>query len=54
MKKKCCKTHVDRALDEVTAKTGSFPILTELSEDEKLSTRCEYCEAAAIYLVADK
>ena len=49
-----CKTHIERALDDFTAKTASFPILTELSEDEKLSTNCDYCEEPAIYLVADK
>jgi CxxH/CxxC protein (TIGR04129 family) len=51
---KCCKTHVEHALDVFVAKTESYPILTELSDAEKLSTKCEYCEEAATYLVANK
>lgn len=53
MEIKCCKTHVEHALDMFVAETKSYPILTELSEIEKLSTRCDYCEEAATYLVAN-
>lgn len=51
---KCCKTHVEHALDVFVAETESYPILTELSDEEKLSTKCAYCEEAATYLVANK
>jgi CxxH/CxxC protein (TIGR04129 family) len=54
MKLYCCQTHVGQGLDEFVAKTESYPILTELSEIEKLSTNCDYCEEQALYLVADK
>lgn len=50
---KCCQTHVDHALDMFVAEQNTFPILTELSEEEKLSTKCSYCEERAIYLVAN-
>jgi len=50
----CCKTHVEHALDMFVAETKSYPILTELSETEKLSTGCDYCEEAATYLVANE
>lgn len=50
----CCQTHVGQGLDEVVAKTESYPILTELSDIKKLSTKCNYCEEQALYLVADK
>lgn len=52
MEIKCCKTHVEHGLDVFVAKTESYPILTELSEEEKLSTKCEYCDEPALYLVA--
>lgn len=51
---KCCETHVGQALDVYVAETESFPILTELSEEKKLSTMCDYCEEAATYLVANE
>lgn len=54
MKIFCCKTHVEHALDVFVAETESYPILTELSEAEKLSTKCAYCEEAAMYLVASE
>ena len=50
----CCQTHVGQGLDEFVAKTESYPILTELSDSKKLSTKCNYCEERALYLVADK
>lgn len=50
----CCQTHVGQGLDEFVAKTESYPILTELSDSEKLSTNCNYCEQQALYLVASK
>ena len=51
---KSCKTHIERALDMFVAETKSYPILTELSDEEKLSTKCDYCEEAATYLVANE
>lgn len=54
MQKKCCKTHVEHALDVMVAETKSYPILTELSETEKLSTSCDFCEEPASYLVASE
>ncbi|EGA91241.1 hypothetical protein GPDM_00190 [Planococcus donghaensis MPA1U2] len=53
MEIKCCKTHVEHALDVFVAETKNYPILTELSETEKLSTTCDYCKEAATYLVAN-
>lgn len=53
MEIKCCKSHVEHALDMFVAKTQTYPILTELSETEKLSTKCDYCEEVATYLVAN-
>lgn len=54
MEIKSCKTHVEHALDMFVAETKSYPILTELSDGEKLSTKCDYCEEAATYLVANE
>jgi len=50
---KCCQTHIDHALDMFVAEQNTFPILTELTEEEKLSTKCNYCEQKAIYLVSN-
>lgn len=54
MKIFCCKTHVEHGLDVFVAGTESYPILTELSDEEKLSTKCAYCEERAMYLVASE
>ncbi|MFX3674357.1 MAG: CxxH/CxxC protein [Paenisporosarcina sp.] len=50
---KCCQTHIDHALDMFVAEQNTFPILTEITEEEKLSTKCDYCEQGAIYLVSN-
>lgn len=51
--KKACETHVYRALDEVTAETEAFPIMETTNDQEKLSTTCDYCQQAAIYVVSN-
>ncbi len=54
MKIYCCQTHVEHALDMFVAKQNTFPILTKMTEEEKLSTKCEYCEDVSIYLVSQE
>ncbi|AYC28408.1 CxxH/CxxC protein [Paenisporosarcina cavernae] len=54
MEFKCCLAHVDTGIDRFVANEKTFPILTELSEQEKLSTTCEFCEEPATYLVANE
>jgi CxxH/CxxC protein (TIGR04129 family) len=54
MKINCCQTHIDHALDMFVAEQNTFPILTELLDEEKLSTKCKYCDENAIYLVANE
>lgn len=49
----CCKEHVELALDVVVDEYEVAPVLKELSEEEKLSTACEYCSEQAIYMVAN-
>lgn len=49
----CCKEHVELALDITVDEHETFPILEELNEDKKLSTRCEYCDQPAVYIVAN-
>lgn len=53
MKIKCCQTHINHALDMFVAEQNTFPILTELLDNEKISTKCDYCDIGAIYLVAN-
>ena len=52
MKKYSCENHIDHALDMFVAEFEKFPDLEKLSEDEKLSTKCTYCEEQATYVVS--
>lgn len=52
MKKYSCENHIDYALDMFVAETEQFPIMELLTEDEKLSTKCSYCEELATYIVS--
>ncbi|MBD8038002.1 CxxH/CxxC protein [Solibacillus sp. FSL K6-4121] len=54
MKKYSCETHIDHALDMLVAETEQFPTMDFLTEDEKLSTTCSYCEEQATYIVSSK
>ncbi|MER2029384.1 MAG: CxxH/CxxC protein [Solibacillus sp.] len=49
-----CETHIDHALDMHVAETENFPMMDLLSEGEKLSTTCSYCEQPATYVVSSK
>ncbi|MGM9924715.1 MAG: CxxH/CxxC protein [Bacillus sp. (in: firmicutes)] len=49
----CCKEHVELALDVVVDEHEVAPVLRELTEEEKLSTGCEYCNEQAVYVVAN-
>ena len=52
MKVYSCENHIDHALDMFVAETEQFPIMEMLSEEEKLSTKCSYCEEHATYIVS--
>lgn len=52
MKKYSCESHIDHALDMFVAETEQFPIMEMLSMEEKLSTKCSYCDKGAIYIVS--
>lgn len=54
MKKYSCENHIDHALDMLVAETEEFPLMDKLLEDEKLSTKCSYCEEQATYIVSSK
>ncbi|WP_318616566.1 CxxH/CxxC protein [Sporosarcina sp. YIM B06819] len=54
MKIYSCETHINHALDVFVAEQEKFPIMEALSEEEKLSTKCTYCEEAALYIVANE
>ncbi|WP_424237387.1 CxxH/CxxC protein [Bhargavaea ginsengi] len=53
VKKKACETHVYRALDEVTAETAAYPIMEIINKGGELSTSCDYCQQAAVYVVSN-
>jgi CxxH/CxxC protein (TIGR04129 family) len=50
----CCDEHVDLAIDIVVDEYETFPQLTKLEDNKKLSTTCEYCQNTAIYVVANE
>lgn len=50
---KCCKEHVELALDVYVDEYELAPEMKELSGDEKLSTTCEFCQNLAIYVVGN-
>ncbi|RDI40902.1 CxxH/CxxC protein [Falsibacillus pallidus] len=49
----CCKEHVELALDVIVDEYETAPVMKVLSEEEQLSTTCEYCENKPVYLVAN-
>ncbi|MFO1442258.1 CxxH/CxxC protein [Bacillus sp. Bva_UNVM-123] len=49
-----CEEHIDIAIDTIVDEYETFPQLTKVTEEEKLSTTCEYCQNQAIYIVANK
>ena len=49
-----CDEHVDIAIDTIVDECETFPVLTKISDEEKLSTPCEYCRNQAVYLVANE
>ncbi|MFJ8064297.1 CxxH/CxxC protein [Psychrobacillus sp. NPDC096426] len=51
MKLFSCETHINQALDMFVAEHKTFPMLEKLKEEEKLSTKCTYCDVAAVYIV---
>ena len=50
----CCEEHVEVAIDTIVDECETFPVLNSISEEEKLSTTCEYCRNAPIYMVANE
>lgn len=54
MEIKSCETHINQALDMFVAEQKTFPMMTKIEGEEKLSTNCDYCEQQATYLVANE
>ena len=54
MKIYSCQTHINHALDVFVAEQEKFPIMEAVRDEEKLSTKCSYCEELALYVVANK
>ena len=54
MKMYSCETHINQVLDEFVAQEETFPIMEKVQENEKLSTKCKYCDTPASYLVANE
>lgn len=49
-----CGIHIDQALEDFIAEEQRFPVMTEVEEEDKLCTKCTYCENSAVYMVANK
>ncbi len=48
-----CKEHIDIAIDTIVDEHEIAPEIKLLTENEKLSTSCEYCQEKAIYIVSN-
>ncbi|WLD93362.1 CxxH/CxxC protein [Alkalihalobacillus sp. AL-G] len=49
----CCKEHIDLALDVIVDEHETAPVMKKLTENEQISTTCEYCNKPAIYMVSN-
>ena len=54
MKIYSCQSHIEQALDDLIIKEEVFPIMESIQDNEKLSTKCTYCEISALYVVANE
>ncbi len=54
MKIYSCQSHIEQALEDLIIKQEVFPIMEMIEENEKLSTKCMYCEEAPLYVVANE
>jgi CxxH/CxxC protein (TIGR04129 family) len=50
---KACEEHVELAIDVIVDEEEVAPEINLLTENEKLSTTCEYCQKEAIYVVSN-
>lgn len=48
-----CLDHVELALEKVIDETLQAPVMDEVPKERQLSTRCEYCDRPAIYVVSN-
>lgn len=48
-----CDEHIDVAIDTIVDEHEIAPEIKVLTEEEKLSTTCEYCQKEAIYVVSN-
>lgn len=46
-----CEEHVDEALDTVVDEEDKIPMFEHLTDEEKLSTECNFCKAPAKYKI---
>lgn len=53
MKIYSCHEHIALALDTIVAEQETFPLFNHLTNKQKQSTTCEYCEDNAIYIVTN-
>ncbi|MFC0186702.1 CxxH/CxxC protein [Fictibacillus aquaticus] len=50
---KCCKEHVELAIDVIVDEYEVPPVVELLTGKDELSTICEYCNITATYKVAN-
>lgn len=54
MSKFSCDEHIETVIDMFIDEEETFPVLTKLEEENKLSTGCVLCGGKPIYMVANK
>jgi CxxH/CxxC protein (TIGR04129 family) len=50
---KACDEHIELAIDIMVDEKELAPEINLLTDDEKLSTTCEFCQKNAIYIVSN-
>ncbi|WP_209125183.1 CxxH/CxxC protein [Alkalihalobacillus sp. BA299] len=53
MKYLSCKDHVELAMEHIIDECEAAPNMEILSEQQKLSTTCSFCEQEPIYRITD-
>jgi CxxH/CxxC protein (TIGR04129 family) len=49
----CCKDHAELAIDIIVDEFETPPVVELLTENDELSTGCEYCDNKGAYKVSN-
>ncbi|MGA4722053.1 CxxH/CxxC protein [Fictibacillus nanhaiensis] len=49
----CCKDHAELGIDIIVDEFETPPVVELLTENDELSTGCEYCDNKGVYKVSN-